>query len=105
MGVYLCPRCLVTKSQVPDIGKDFDLRRQQPLRNYAKDAAARVEDSHRIIFDLGMSVGGELEILKKGSLLLTRVMRFPPLSFYLGSHVSECISHRTGCQPSQPHGG
>ena len=105
MGVYLCPQCLVTKSQVPNIGKDFDLWRQQPLQNYVKDAAAHVEDSCRIIFDLGMSVGEELEIQKKGSLLLMRVMHFPLLSFCLGSCISECISHWTRCQPSQPHGG
>lgn len=55
------------------MGKNFDLQRRQAGRNYALDAAARVESSRRIIFDMGMSVGGELEILKPGSLVPTRV--------------------------------
>lgn len=93
MGIHLCPRCNVTKSQVPDMGKDFDLRRRQTLRSYAKDAAARVEDARRIIFDLGMSVGGELKILQDSSLVPTRVMHFIPSSLHLSSHISERILH------------
>ena len=65
---------MIVLDQVPDIGKDCDHTRRHPLRDYAKDAAARVEDARRIIFDLGMSVGGELKILKPGSLIPTRVM-------------------------------
>ena len=76
MGLYLCPRCLTVLSQVPDIGKDCDCNRRRVLRDYAQDAP-RVEDARRIIFDLGMSVGGELEILKRGSLVPTRVTYFP----------------------------
>jgi len=75
MGLYLCPRCLTVLSQVPDIGKDCDRNRRQVLRDYAQDAPC-VEASRRIIFDLGMSVGRELEILKHGSLVLTRVIGF-----------------------------
>ena len=78
MGIHLCPRCLVKKSEVPDIGKDFDLNRRKTLRNYARDAAARVEDARRIIFDLGMSVGGELKILQDSSLVPTRVTHSTP---------------------------
>ena len=73
MGKYLCPRCLTCLDQVPDIGKDCDCARRS-LRNYARDSAARVEDARRIIFDMGMSVGGELAILKNGSLVPTRVI-------------------------------
>ena len=94
MGTYLCPRCLVVLNQVPDIGKDCDCKRRQQLRDYAKDAAARVEDSRRIIFDLGMSVGGELEILKRGSLIPTRVLCLP-LIFTL-----ELTHSRTRTTPS-----
>ena len=32
-----------------------------------------MEHARRLIFDLGRSVGGELDILKRGSLILTRV--------------------------------
>ena len=72
MGKHLCPRCLTVLDEVPDIGKDCDCTRRRHLRDYAKDAA-RVEDARRIIFDKGMSVGGELEILKDRSLVPTRV--------------------------------
>lgn len=85
MGLYLCPQCLVLKSQVPDMGKSFDLRRRQVIRNYAQDAAARVESSCNIIFNKGMSVGSDLELLKHGSLILIRVRHFLPfrISAYL----------------------
>ena len=73
MGLHLCPRCLVLKSEVPNIGKDFDLQRRRLLRDYAKGAADRVEDSRKIIFDMGMSVRGKLEILRDASLVPTRV--------------------------------
>jgi len=91
MGLHLCPRCLVTKSQVPDIGKDFNLRRRRTLRDYAKDAAARVEDARRIIFNLGMSVGGKLKILQDSSLVPTRVRHLILLSSYSDSHIPECV--------------
>ena len=68
------------------MGKNFDLQRRRAVRNYMQDAAARVENSRKIIFDMGMSVGGELEILKFGSLIPTRV-RHLPLSKFSFSHV------------------
>lgn len=43
------------------------------LQDYANDAAGRVECAHKLIFDQGRSVGGVLEILKRGSLIPTRV--------------------------------
>lgn len=64
--------------EVPDIGKACDCARRQRSRDYARDAA-RVEDARRIIFDHGMSVGGELEILKAGSLVPTRVICSPTI--------------------------
>ena len=76
MGIFLCPRCLTVLDQVSDIGKNCDCARRRHLRNYAKDAA-RVEDARRIIFDMGMSVGGELGVLKNGSLIPTRVIGSP----------------------------
>lgn len=52
---------------------DSDQAIRRLLRDYANDAVARVEHARRLIFDLGRSVGGELDILKRGSLILTRV--------------------------------
>ena len=77
LAQFLCPRCKTLKSQVPDISKDFDLHRRKNLRDYARDATARVENAPWNIFDLGLSVGGELEILKEGSWTLMRVMHLP----------------------------
>ena len=53
---------------------DSDQAARRFLRDYANDAAARVEYARKHIFDLGRSVGGKLEILKRGSLILTRVI-------------------------------
>ena len=64
---------MIVLDQVPDIGKNFDHARRHPLRDYVNDAAARVEVARELIFDGGMSVGGELTILKRGSLIPTRV--------------------------------
>ena len=99
MGMHLCPRCLITKSQVPDIGTDLDQNRRRKLRDY-KDGKARVEMARKIIFDNGMSVGGDLEILKDGSWVPTRVGFFR-VTFNNGSRVSECLLDRTGRQPSR----
>jgi len=103
MGIYLCPRCLTRLDQVPDIGKDCDCKRRC-LRDYAKDVA-RVEDSRKIIFDKGMSVGGELEILKFGSLIPTRVTCFPPASLHFCLRVPEFLLYRAWCQPGKAHAG
>jgi hypothetical protein len=75
MGTFLCPRCSITKNQVPRVGMDSDLNIRHHVRDYANDAAARVEHARNIIFNSGLSVGGDLEILKRGSLIPTRVMR------------------------------
>lgn len=73
MGLFLCPRCLIKKCDVHRIGMDSDQKnRSRNLRDYTKDAVARIEDARRHIFDLGRSVGGKLEVLKEGSLIPTR---------------------------------
>ena len=79
MATFLCPRCLVVKDDVPHIGKDFDInRRKSQARKYS---AENVEIARKAIFDLGRSVGykGELDPLKEGSWVPTRV-RLPPVS-------------------------
>ena len=101
MGTYLCPRCLTVLSQVPDIGKDCDHNRRWPLRDYAKDAAARVETSRGIIFDMGMSVGGELKCLKNGSLIPTRVTYFPPSSSHHTHSLQNAYYTELGANPAE----
>ena len=73
LGTYPCPRCMVMLNEVPDIGKNCDHSRRHPLRDYANDTTGRVEAARTLIFDKGMSVGGELDILKRGSIIPTRV--------------------------------
>lgn len=75
---------MIVLDQVPDIGKNCDHARRHPLRDYANDAAGRVEVTRTLIFDNGMSVGGKLEILKRGSLIPTRVT----LVFLCCLHIS-----------------
>lgn len=66
---------------------DSDMAIRCFLRDYANDAAARVEHARRLIFDLGRSVGGKLEILGRGSLIPTRVMSF------LLTHILHAPTH------------
>ena len=78
---------MIMLDQVPDIGKNCDHARRHPLRDYVNDAAARVEVARTLIFDKGMSVGGELGgILKRGSLIPTRVTPVFPFNLLI-SHV------------------
>lgn len=51
-----------------------------------------MESARRSIFDLGLSVGGELEILKEGSWTLTRVMH-PQLSRLHLTNISQNAYH------------
>ena len=87
MAKFLCPRCLVVKSDVHHIGKDFDMnRRKSQPRTYSLDD---VEIARKAIFDLGRSVGykGEYDPLKIGSWAPTRV-RSPLASLLISAHVS-----------------
>ena len=76
MATFLCPRCLVLKADVPNIGKDFDMnRRKSQPRRYSLE---NVEIARKAIFDLGRSVNykGEYDPLKQGSWVPTRVQLF-----------------------------
>jgi hypothetical protein len=82
MALFLCPRCLVVKGDVPHIGKDFDInRRKSKPRIYSHE---NVEAARKAIFNLGRSVGykGEYDPLKIGSWAPTRVRSL--LVFVLG---------------------
>ena len=79
---------MIVLNQVPDVGKNCDWARRHPLRDYVNDAAARVELARTLIFDNGMSVGGELGILKRGSLIPTRVTPVYPSHLHT-SHVPQ----------------
>ena len=81
---YLCPRCLIIKGDIPQIGTDLDMkRRSSNVREYPPD---RIEDARKALFESGQSVGykGPLEILKDGSWAPTRVclVLVPVLVFF-----------------------
>ena len=97
LAMYICPRCLILKADVPHVGKNFDMNRWQ--LNLQKYSPEKVEVAWKSIFDGGRSVGykGEFDPLKVGSWVPTRVWMFPTL--VLGSAIdgilTECIFHRT----------
>lgn len=60
-----------------------------------------MEDARKIIFDKGMSVGGELEILKNGSLIPTRVMCFSYLLCTLTHTFQNAYYTELGANPAE----
>lgn len=64
---HLCPRCLVLKGDVPEIGSHLDiLRRSTNARHYP---ASMIELAHRGLFEKGWSISykGKHDVLKAGS--------------------------------------
>ena len=91
MATFLCPRCLVLKSDVPQISKDFDMnQRKLQARKYSPE---NVEIAHKAIFDLGRSVNykGEYNPLKEGSWVPTWVRYLLPRFLDLLTVFAECI--------------
>lgn len=96
LAQYICPRCLVLKTDVPQIGKDFDMNRRHT--NPRKYSLENVDIARKAIFDSGRSVGykGEINPLKVGSWVPTRVRS--PFTLVLESPdgaVAEHICYRT----------
>ena len=70
---YLCPRCLVLKGDVPEIGTHFDMaHRLAKARDYPY---SKIELAHRKLFEEGWSVSykGKHDLLKTGSWVPTLV--------------------------------
>lgn len=81
MGLYPCPRCLVLKADIPQVGSFLDMKhRQKTARVYSIE---NVEIARKAIFDGGRSISynGPYDILKEGSWVPTRVCLFPTLTF------------------------
>ncbi len=76
LGRCPCPRCLVLKSQVPDMGTKYDRKRQS--ENFRKDTTfvqMLIAKARKLIFEVGKSIASKAVECKiyTTSLLPTRV--------------------------------
>jgi len=92
MGLYPCPRCLVLKGDIPQVGSFLDMKnRQKAARVYS---IKNVEIARKAIFDSGRSVSynGPHDLLKIGSWVPTRVGSFLTLTLqFIDPILVECI--------------
>jgi len=100
MGLYPCPRCLVLKADIPEVGSFLDMKiRQKTARVYSSE---NVEIARKAIFNSGRSVSynGPHDLLKMGSWVPTRVRQFlTPALRSVDRVLVECIHDRTQPQP------
>lgn len=78
LGGCPCPRCLITKAQIPEMGTKYDMRRRHDPSNIRVDDSwlrRKIEMTRKWIFELGYLVHGTAveAILKPHSLVPTRV--------------------------------
>ena len=79
LGGCLCPRCLVKKADVPQMGKPSDmLTRMTDIRTNDKAYQALINKAQRLIFQHGKKITGKgvSDLLKDQSLVPTRVTYF-----------------------------
>jgi len=75
-GAYPCPRCLVPKDKIPEIGKDEDRRIRTELRRMdTAERQAMVDQARKNLYEHGYALSGDSVdgILKDSSLVPTRV--------------------------------
>jgi len=70
---HLCPRCLIVKGDVPEIGTDLDMMHR--LANVRKYPPNHIERAREGLFESGWSISykGNYDILKSGSWAPIRV--------------------------------
>ncbi|KAJ7586852.1 hypothetical protein C8J56DRAFT_1051158 [Mycena floridula] len=60
LSEFLCPRCLVTKAQVPELGTKADMKRRvDKARTDTPLIRRAIEKARRLIFAVGYAVGGD----------------------------------------------
>ena len=105
MGLFPCPRCLVIKGDIPEVGSYLDMKnRQKNTRVYSIE---NVEIARKAIFDGGRSISyrGPYNILKTGSWVPTRVCLFHMLLLQaVDGVIPECLRNRTRPQPTHTDG-
>jgi hypothetical protein len=98
---HLCPRCLIVKGDVPEIGTDLDmLHRSTNVRKYPHN---HIKLAHNGLFDGGWNISykGEHDILKSGSWAPTLVHCFsPPLSDLFTTPQQNAYYTELGLDPS-----
>ena len=75
-GMYPCPRCLVSKDKIPEIGKDEDRRTRVELgRTDTVERQGQVDQARKNLYEGGYALTGDYVdgILKGSSLVPTRV--------------------------------
>jgi hypothetical protein len=75
LGKSPCPRCLIKKVEISEVGTPQDLERRQDLRFDDKDRKRRIEKARRLMFAKGVPVTSKKieELLSEKSLVSTRV--------------------------------
>ena len=75
-GIHPCPRCLVLKDKIPEIGRDEDRRtRVESSRTDTIERQAQVDQARKNLYEDGYALAGDHVdgILKDSSLVPTRV--------------------------------
>ena len=101
MGLFPCPRCLVVKGDIPEVGSYLDMKNHQ--KNTRTYSIENVEIARKAIFDSGRSISyrGPYNILKTGSWVPTRVCSFYMHSLQVVDSVTpERLCNRTRPQPT-----
>ena len=80
-GTYPCPRCLVTKDKIPEIGKDEDRRiRVETHQTDTVEQQNRVDQARKNLYEGGYALSGEhVDGILKELLLVPMRVRQPQL--------------------------
>jgi hypothetical protein len=75
LGQRPCPRCLILKKDIPDVGTPRDTQRRQRFRSDNKRKRQDVEDARKLIYQEGRLIQHKKvqDILGKQSTVPTRV--------------------------------
>ena len=89
MGLYPCPRCLVIKGDIPEVGSFLNMKNRQ--KSACVYSIENVEIACKAIFNSGRSISyrGDHDMLKTGPWVLTQVCCFL------------CFCHKQLTAPSQ----
>ena len=111
-GTFPCPRCLVPKDKIPEIGKEEDRRTRAELgRTDTVERQGLVDQARKNLYEHGYALSGDFVdgILKDSSLVPTRVRKPHSQPLYRPEFSPECVL--TGSVQvwvrllQDPHGG
>ena len=75
LGRSPCPRCLIKKQEISEVGTPLDLERRQDLRLDDKDRKNRIKNARRYMFAKGLPITSKKveDLLSEKSLVPTNV--------------------------------